>query len=300
MKMVLDSGINWTDPDFAPLKGRVKKTSGGYLEGGWNFNTESSNLTTESSHGTHVCKVLAAKGNNSYGLVGIAPNVTLVPLQVVKIVKGKDTVPLVNFVAALNMAIDIKADIISMSVGFYPHQMTPSTLYLMWRALRSAQLAGILLVSSAGNKGVRALNKYPCWFGGPLGMCVANLLSNQTHNVLNPNSNWGERVDVAAYGTKIVVDGGKETLTITSGSSVAAPFATGISAILLSMGVKPGKVKPFIRMHTDPIYHPPNAGQPHTIRGGALNALKTAKFAINWLDSKPRELRSNDYLELEG
>ncbi|KAF4719004.1 hypothetical protein FOZ63_010568, partial [Perkinsus olseni] len=58
---VTDSGIDWTDPDFAPLKGTLKKKSGGYLEGGWNFFTNSSILTYEDPHGTEVCKVLAAK-----------------------------------------------------------------------------------------------------------------------------------------------------------------------------------------------------------------------------------------------
>ncbi|EER18494.1 subtilisin, putative, partial [Perkinsus marinus ATCC 50983] len=79
---VIDSGIDWTDPDLAPLKGTVTKKSGGYNEGGWNFKTNSSTLTFKNTHGTSVSKLLAAKSNNSIGVAGIAPNVTLVPLQI--------------------------------------------------------------------------------------------------------------------------------------------------------------------------------------------------------------------------
>ncbi|KAF4659824.1 hypothetical protein FOL46_006442 [Perkinsus olseni] len=71
---VLDSGIDWADPDLAPLKRTLKKKkSGGYVDGGWNFFTNSSNLTYGEPHDTKVCKVLAAKGNNSAGIAGFAP-----------------------------------------------------------------------------------------------------------------------------------------------------------------------------------------------------------------------------------
>ncbi|KAF4695328.1 hypothetical protein FOZ63_011137, partial [Perkinsus olseni] len=64
---VLDSGIDWTDPDFAPLKGTLRTKGGRLIDGGWNFVTNSPILTNVCTHGTNVCKILAAKGNNSVG-----------------------------------------------------------------------------------------------------------------------------------------------------------------------------------------------------------------------------------------
>ncbi|KAF4689250.1 hypothetical protein FOZ63_010975, partial [Perkinsus olseni] len=254
---VLDSGINWADPDFAPLKGKLPRSSGGFLEGGWNFVTRSPIMTTVAAHGTKVCKVLAARGNNSVGMTGMAPNATLIPLQVMR---DNGKVPLSAFLAGIDAAIDD----------------------MMWAALRAAQDSGIVVVSSAGNKGRRASNKFPCWFGGPLGMCVAYLQSNKTHNVLNRNSNWGERVDVAAYGTRVYV-GRKENghPDYASGTSIATPIVSGLSTIVLSMGVEPRMVKPLILANVDPVAPSTTSkGKLKTIRGGAINALKTVEHAI--------------------
>ncbi|KAF4671021.1 hypothetical protein FOZ61_006839 [Perkinsus olseni] len=196
---VLDSGINWTDPDLAPLKGKLRRQSGGYLEGGWNCFTKTSDLTPF-PHGTSVSRILAAKANNSVGIAGVAPNVTLVPLQLLRDSPGRSLSPVLE---ALNMAIDMRVDIASMSFGIHFTRLGLTQKSLLCKALRSAQDSGILLVSSAGNQGIRASGQYPCWFGGPNSMCVAALENNRTQNVLRNDSNWGERVDVAAYGTGI-------------------------------------------------------------------------------------------------
>ncbi|KAF4729635.1 hypothetical protein FOZ63_021129, partial [Perkinsus olseni] len=104
---VIDTGVDWTDPDFAPLKGTLAKKSGGFLEGGWNFVTQSTDLTTGETHGTEVSKILAAKINNSAGMAGVAPNVILVPLQ---IFDDKGNTLLSFFSEAINMAIDLEID----------------------------------------------------------------------------------------------------------------------------------------------------------------------------------------------
>ncbi|KAF4728436.1 hypothetical protein FOZ63_004158, partial [Perkinsus olseni] len=130
---VSDSGINWTDPDLAPLKGKLKRQSGGYLEGGWNCFTKTSVMTDGFKHGTYTSRILAAKANNSVddaGSGGIAP-----------------------VLEALNMAIDLRVDIASMSFSIDPDLLAMPQKRLFWNGLRSAQLSGILLVSSARNLG---------------------------------------------------------------------------------------------------------------------------------------------------
>ncbi|KAF4689818.1 hypothetical protein FOZ60_001090 [Perkinsus olseni] len=104
---VIDSGIDWKDRDLGPLRRRLKKKSGGYIEGGWNVYDDSSHMTTGHDHGAAVCRVLAAKINNSFGLAGIAPNVALVPLQ---FVNDKYYAPLSKLIEAINMAIDLEVD----------------------------------------------------------------------------------------------------------------------------------------------------------------------------------------------
>ncbi|KAF4725968.1 hypothetical protein FOZ63_026132 [Perkinsus olseni] len=287
---VLDSGIDWTDRDFAPLKGRLRKKSGGYLEGGWNFFTNSSVLTNGYDHGTPVCKILAAKGNNSVGIAGVAPNVTLVPLQMVG---DNGAAPLSKFFAALNMAMDLEVDVISMSLAYGLRYMNYSEKAMLWQALAAAQQKGIVLVSGAGNWAEEASNIYPCWYGGPNSLCVAYMWDDNGRNTFHANSNWGDRVDVAAYGYDILTgvdkDGNERTF---GGSSASTPIVAGLAAILLSMDVEPSMVKRCIVHNTDPVYAV--EGKPQRIRGGAVNALKTVQYAIRWLSSKPRGLRGSD------
>ncbi|KAF4696656.1 hypothetical protein FOZ60_016666 [Perkinsus olseni] len=280
---VLDAGIDWTDRDFAPLRGRVAKRSGGYLEGGWNFFSNSSGLTTGETHGTNVCKILAAKSNNSFGIAGIAPNVTLIPLQMI----DDDTnLPLSKFLAAIDMAIDLEVDVMSVSLGYYFSGLNATKQHLLWNALHSAHQHGILVVSAAGNHDDEASDIYPCWFGGPLSICVANLDDHRPQNFLNAHSNYGERVDVAAYGTNIFTGRDEDgNLRYFSGTSASAPVVTGLVAILLSMGTDPMMVKGLLLANVDPMA-PIHHG---AIRGGAINALKTVEDAI-----RSRRLHGSD------
>ncbi|KAF4731630.1 hypothetical protein FOZ62_021624, partial [Perkinsus olseni] len=148
-------------------------------------------------------------------------------------------------------------------------------------ALRAAQENGILLVSSAGNNSGRAADTYPCWYGGPLGICVAYLQDNSTINVLNTFSSWGERVDVAAYGTNIFTGlDANGNLRYFNGTSAAQPIVAGLAAILLSMDVEPSLVKPLMLANVDPVVCEIPDLMPQTIRSGAINALRTVQHAI--------------------
>ncbi|EER18839.1 subtilisin, putative [Perkinsus marinus ATCC 50983] len=293
---VIDSGVDWTDPDLAPLKGTLKKRSGGYIDGGWNFNTNSSTLTFANTHGTSVSKILAAKSNNSVGVAGMAPNVTLVPLQVM----AKDSpLSLSKFLLALEMAIDIEVDIISVSLGFTLSAFEMELQHMLFDALRAVQQNNIILVASAGNDFEEASDVYPCWYGGPLGMCVASLYDymwdNRTEPVLYLESNYGDRVDVAAYGTQLVVGRDKAGELIKfSGTSAAQPQVAGLAAILLSMNVEPSLVKRLILANAVPAGLEMPEYFPQYIRGGAIDPLRTVEHAISFLPSTPRGLRGKD------
>ncbi|KAF4697393.1 hypothetical protein FOZ63_026330 [Perkinsus olseni] len=128
-------------------------------------------------------------------------------------------------------------------------------------------------------------------------MCVAFMFKHKDLNALNPSSNWGERVDVAAYGTKFYTGRDKYgKAPYGTGSSIATPTVSGISAILLSMSVEPDMVKRRIMANTDPIYSFKSQGEPQTLGGGALDALETVKHAISRLHPESRALRGIDRL----
>ncbi|KAF4653192.1 hypothetical protein FOL47_010657 [Perkinsus chesapeaki] len=233
---VIDEGVDFTDPDMAPLKSTFTTSDGRVIDGGWNFIIDNSTLTVTGYHGQHVSRILAARGNNSVGMVGVAPDhIRLLSLQI----SGS----LAQFMEALDMAIDIGVDVISMSLRYFLDQHSLAQRDLLHRVLRKAQERNILLVSAAGNENKVADDCYPCWFGGPKAMCVASL-NNRVNYDFDRSSNFGDRVDIAAFGVRIYVGTGSYGQhQWGSGTSFATPMVSGGAAILLSLGVEPSMVK---------------------------------------------------------
>ncbi|KAF4745559.1 hypothetical protein FOZ62_027586 [Perkinsus olseni] len=288
---VMDSGINWDDRDFDPLFGYLEKQSGGYLKGGWNFFDNSPFLTNKFNHGTQVCKILAAKANNSVSIAGMAQNVTLVPLQVVD---DNERAPLSKLVAAIDMAINVRVDIAAISVGFKFSSREAAQRALLLQALHAAQEHNILVVSPAGNDGVDASDVLPCSFGGPRAICVAAMMDWKKLNVLHSKSNFGPKVDIAAFGYRILTgrltDAPGGRLRSFSGTCASSAFAAGALAILISMGVDSGTAKQLIEESTDEMNYIIPDRYLHRIKGGALNVLQAVERAISWVSSKQRSL----------
>ncbi|KAF4672058.1 hypothetical protein FOL47_000998 [Perkinsus chesapeaki] len=268
---VIDQGVDFTDPDMAPLKSTFNTSYGRVIDGGWNFIGDSSTLTvTPFYHGQRVSRVLAARGNNSAGMVGVAPDhVRLVSLQI--------SGGLSELIEALEMAMDIGVDVISMSLRYHISHYSAERALLETVMLR-AQERNILLVSAAGNDDEDAHDCYPCWYGGPNAMCVAALNNDPIYNLAG-FSNFGDRVDIAAFGEDVYTGRGFSGLhEWSSGTSFATPMVSGAAAILLSLGVEPLMVKRILLADADRFQV---AHKPLRPGGGALNILSSIKRAIN-------------------
>jgi subtilisin family serine protease len=95
-------------------------------------------------HGTHVAGTIAQATNNNYGGVGMAPNVTILPVRVLD-----DTGQLnADLEEALNYAKNKGADVVNMSLGG-PASVMPS----METTFTSAKNAGVFMVVATGNGG---------------------------------------------------------------------------------------------------------------------------------------------------
>ncbi|HEY3498678.1 MAG TPA: S8 family serine peptidase [Polyangiaceae bacterium] len=89
---VIDSGLDlahpdigenvWENPGEVPDNG-VDDDSNGFVDdvSGWNFNTQTPNPTDEYGHGTHVSGIIAAVGDNSEGVIGVAPKARILPVR---------------------------------------------------------------------------------------------------------------------------------------------------------------------------------------------------------------------------
>ncbi|KAF4655171.1 Suppressor of the cold-sensitive snRNP bioproteinsis mutant brr1-1 [Perkinsus chesapeaki] len=282
---ILDTGVNFTDPDLAPLEGIFRKSSGGIFYGAWNFVNKTSKQNITHQHGTSIARLMAAKGNNSYGMVGMAPNVKLASMQVLD---GNGRGNVADICEGIDMAIDIGVDIISASIRTEFQYMSVASRDLYRRTLDAAERKGIIVVSGSGNEGKDAYECYPCSHGGPYGICVGALNDNDTYTLARW-SNYGSVVDIAAFGLWIQVGLDNEGSPIHYyGTSFATPMVTGTVAMLMGLGIDKQWIKRLLLHYALPI---DTQGHPIRPRGGALDVLGTIQGAISRFRISPKNIR---------
>lgn len=82
---VLDTGVDHLNPDLAGNV--IEGWSGpiGSLKHGFTgdcYNLDGNDTNSELSHGTHVAGIISAKGDDNFGIIGVAPKVKIMPLTI--------------------------------------------------------------------------------------------------------------------------------------------------------------------------------------------------------------------------
>ena len=219
---VIDSGIETSHVDLV-----------GNLVDGKSFVNGNTSTGDENGHGTFVAGIIGAVGDNNIGVSGVCKQVSLVPL---KVVDGKDfEYPSSRAVEAINYAKNKwnttdQIDILNYSSG----GSDTST------AFRSAisNYPG-LFVTAAGNdnKDIDETPDYPSCYNLP------NIITVGAHNQdgyiwtdRTGGSNYGaNNVDIFAPGDMIQSTTPSSFYIANSGTSFAAPFVTGVAALMLSV-----------------------------------------------------------------
>jgi hypothetical protein len=101
---VIDSGIDERHPDLA---GQVAV----------NRNFVSGQPLVPEQHGTAVAGIIAAKGNNHVGIVGVAPGARLLALRACWQSRGSTACDTLSLAKALYYAVENKADVINLSLS---------------------------------------------------------------------------------------------------------------------------------------------------------------------------------------
>ena len=163
----------------------------------------------EVGHGTMVAGIIAR----------LAPKAMIMP---VRVLNGDGSGTLFDLVKGVDYAVSHGANVISMSFGV---SVNSSALN---EALDAAELAGIVLVASAGNdNSSNAIS--PTVSRGTISVAAL-----EADNKKAPYSNFGSFVRVSAPGSNIrstYSDGGYASW---SGTSFAAPFVSAEAALILS------------------------------------------------------------------
>jgi thermitase len=258
---VIDTGLDvnhediknnvWTNPGETGLDslGRDKATNGvdddgnGYIDDvhGWNFVGNNRNLSDNHGHGTHIAGIIGAEANNGKGIVGIAPEVSIMVLKYFDpLSTGTDN--LKNTIKAIHYAIEKGAQIINYSGGGLDYSQEEHD------AVEEAKNKGILFVAAAGNERSNSdkIPYYPADYG--LDNVISVTAFNPSQEVLS-SSNWGvNTVDIAAPGQNILSTLPGNSYGFMTGTSQATAFVTGAAALIMShkTGFKYNDVKKYI------------------------------------------------------
>jgi cell wall-associated protease len=188
----------------------------------------------DSSHGTHVAGIIAARRDNALGIKGVATNVKIMALRAVPNGDERDK----DIANSIRYAVDNGAQIINMSFGkkFSPFKGAVD------EAVRYAEGKGVLMVHAAGNdsKDNDLIPSYPSRMDRQ-GLEFSNWLaigaSSFRRGLSLPArfSNYGKRtVDLFAPGVDILSTTPDNSYDTYSGTSMAAPTAAGVASMVLN------------------------------------------------------------------
>lgn len=174
-------------------------------------------------HGTSVAGVIAAK-DSGYGTIGVAPNCKIIP---VKCLSNKGFGTNESLKNALEYAIQIKPDIVNMSLG----AQTPQG-EVFHQLLKELNLLNIPVVCAMGNYG----EKFSC-FPADYPETIGVTSYRKDRNISNFSSR-SDQADFALPGEDILTTSLNNQYSIVNGTSFAAPFLSGLIAIILSEAKK--------------------------------------------------------------
>lgn len=206
---IIDTGIDYRHPD---LKEGIADMC--------DFTGSRGGVGDSVGHGTHVAGIIGARRNNR-GVIGVAP---ACELYIGKVLGDNGHGGWKAMIDAIGWAIKKEVDIISISLG---SPLAPSSL---GKAIDNAIDSGILVICAAGNDGPR-LNSvnYPAKY--PLTISVGAIDRRQR---LAPFSSIGPQVDIVAPGDRVHSTWPAGGYAVISGTSMAAPFVSGIAALMLA------------------------------------------------------------------
>jgi len=221
---ILDTGVFSGHEDLA-----------GRMLSGWNILTNTSNAEDDSAsgHGTLVAGIAAASTYNETGIAGTAGTypVSILP---VKVLDSAGVGSMLDVANGIIWAADMGAKVINLSLG----ARLPDYPVTLAEAVKYAQEKGVLVVAAAGNEGNRygLEGFYPACLPG-----VVTAVASGRNNTIASFSNWGGITEVIAPGVEILStargnDSGEDDVygRIT-GTSAAAPFVSGVAALLWSV-----------------------------------------------------------------
>lgn len=183
-------------------------------------------------HGTHVAGTIAATQNNGIGIAGVANNVKIMAIRTVP--DDSDELDS-NIVEGFLYAAKMGAKVINCSFG----KAVNEGGMVVRDTINKISKKGVLVIASAGNDSSGPFSwhnndvnaKYPASFDSENLLVIASTTSS---GGLSNFSNIGPKtVDVASPGSNIYSTMNNNRYGMASGTSMAAPNASGVAAMVM-------------------------------------------------------------------
>jgi thermitase len=241
---VIDTGVDlkhsdlndnlWVNKKEVPGNGKDDDNNG-YVDDihGWDFFAKDADPQDETSaqnpgHGTHCSGIVGAVGDNGKGISGMSQRVSIMALRFLGADGSGD---LMAAVESIDYAIANGAQVISASWGA---AVSASQAQPITEAISRANDKGILFVAAASNDGKNndRFEVYPA--NTPLPNVITVAASGNADS--KPSwSNYGKaKVSLSSPGEDIYSTLPKEKYGNLSGTSMATPLVSGLSALVLS------------------------------------------------------------------
>ena len=175
-------------------------------------------IEDENGHQLHCTGIICAKDNET-GMVGVAPEAKCIS---VKALAKNGSGSYYGLAEALDYAIEMKPDVVSMSLG------GPSPSPVLHDRIKTLYEMNIPVVCAAGNSGDGGVN-YPAAFDETIAVAAYD----RWGKIANFSSK-GEKVEWAAPGVNIYSTFLNNGYASLSGTSMACPFITGVICLMLA------------------------------------------------------------------
>ncbi len=327
---VVDTGVDYAHPDIAANiwsntdeipNNSIDDDHNGFVDDvrGWDFGNSDNNPMDVFGHGTHCAGTIAAVGNNSIGIIGVAPQAKIMPVKGFTDA-GEGFAP--ALLASIKYAVDNGADVVSNSWGpNQPMRYDP----IKDVALQYAYNLGAVLVFSAGNNRADVAEYYPA----NNAHAVITVAASSELDKRSPFSNIGSLIDVAApgggdYGIGANYYINRNILSLRArntnmyddsaivgtqyyrswGTSMACPHVAGLAALILSKHPEftPDDVTQVIRASADDIETPgfdilSGSGRVNARKALLINTIPRVKILS---PSKPYDIGNLSTVTITG